>query len=82
MFTWRLCEGGDRKIWTERNKIFMDEEIQDDGFWNHTNHQDDKTFYDAFARTLKSDELIRLLIFEEKAVNRQRQGCKLPITGA
>lgn len=65
MFTWRLCKAEDYKIWTQLNKDFMDEEIQDDGLWNSTNQQSDEKFYDTFSRALESEELITLLIFEE-----------------
>lgn len=65
MFTWRLCTADDCKIWTQLNKAFMDEEIQDDGLWNNTNQQSDEKFYDTFSRALESKELIALLLFEE-----------------
>lgn len=65
MFTWRLCKEEDYKIWTQLNKDFMDEEIQDDGLWNNTNQQSDEKFYDTFSRALASEELISLLLFEE-----------------
>lgn len=65
MFTWRLCKEEDYKIWTQLNKDFMDEEIQDDGLWNNTNQQSDEKFYDTFSRALASKELISLLFFEE-----------------
>lgn len=65
MFTWRLCTDADRDVWTQLNKAFMDEEIQDDALWNNTNQEGDDSFYHTFSEALNSEELISLLLFEE-----------------
>lgn len=65
MFSYRLCTEKDFEIWLEMNKAFMAEEIEDDGLWNNADQCDDAVFLKTFEGALGSEEMIRLIIFEE-----------------
>ena len=64
MFTYRLCNKEDLSCWTDMNRAFMAEEIQDDGLWNNTGQTSDEQFAKTFEEALASDELISLMFFE------------------
>lgn len=65
MFTIRQCELKDVMEWIELNRAFMEEEIQDEELWKGASATTE-TFAKTFAEALASEELIRLLIFEEE----------------
>lgn len=68
MFTYRLCDINDQENWIAMNREFMAEEIQDDDLWNGTGQADDEQFSHTFTEALASDDLIKLMIFEEDGV--------------
>lgn len=65
MLSWRLCNSNDCEIWTQLNKSFMKEEIQDDALWNNINQNENKTLYNTFLEALNTPDLITLMMFEE-----------------
>ena len=68
MLKHRLCDMNDRAVWIAMNREFMAEEIQDDDLWNGTGQADDEQFSHTFTEALASDDLIKLMIFEEDGV--------------
>lgn len=65
MFEFRACDKGDCRIWTELNRAFMAEEIQDEGLWNNTDSASDEEFQQTFEAGLATPERARFLMFFE-----------------
>ena len=66
MFTYRLAAESDREIWIKLNREFMAEEIQDADLWNNTGETGDEQFAETFRWARASEDMIRLMLFEEK----------------
>ena len=66
MFTYRLAAESDREIWIKLNREFMAEEIQDADLWNNTGETGDEQFAETFRWARASEDMIRLILFEEK----------------
>ena len=65
MLTYRPAEEADREIWIKLNREFMAEEIQDADLWNNTGETGDDQFTETFRQARESEDLIRLILFEE-----------------
>lgn len=65
MFTYRKCAGEDCGVWTELNRAFMAEEIQDADLWNDAGKAGAEEFAETFAKALQRPDMIDLVLFEE-----------------
>ena len=65
MFNYRLAAESDREVWIKLNREFMAEEIQDADLWNNTGETGDDQFTETFRQARESEDLIRLMLFEE-----------------
>jgi len=68
MFTYRKCAAGDCGVWTDLNKAFMAEEIQDADLWNDAGSAGEEEFVETFAKALQKPDMIDLVLFEEDGV--------------
>ena len=66
MLNCRLAAESDREIWIKLNREFMAEEIQDADLWNNTGETGDVQFAETFRQARDSEDMIRLMLFEEK----------------
>ena len=65
MFTYRKCAAEDCGVWTELNRAFMAEEIQDADLWNDAGGASAAEFAATFAKALECPDMIDLVLFEE-----------------